>query len=1141
MDMEEELRQIRQEMVGLERNVGRLFRRLNEIESRGIQTAPEGAEKAETTPAADAPARKGEAPAGPSFVEPSSTRPAATPPPLPPTFSAKPPEPSLAASSASVSREDTAACATNAAVARIEKSLEQTQQAAARPKRGRKFGPPEDMSFEMALGSYWLPRIGMLLVAIATAWGFTYVSQQFKEAVWMPYVRVALGYSLSAILLGIGWWLEKKHTNYARLLMGGGLGIVYFVTFATWYIPQTRIAPSQEFTLVLLGLLVAGWGGLAHWRQSQLLAFSMTALGHFTVALSTLSLDTPSNTAVGGLILLGLGSAWFMQRNGWHLVAMAAMIGSYLNQFFWLSRSPGTDSTHLTIGMAVLVAYLVIYAVAERLTPIARIKVKRRERNLFVAINTAGFVVVGLALIRSFPYPNPFDYQLYFGTAVFTGCMGLSYLRRKPKDKLAAIYFVKTSVLVAVGLATWLDGSALTFSLSLEALVLLLMARYNREHSSRLLALGAAVLTALHAGYTIKFGQMDGYGAPGFEGEALVAIAVTVVFGLLGEVYRVTPWDQYPATTMFPSLGNLWVWLEMAPAEPSAPQRPSRIKLSQFLIGLGALVVLGYIHALSPEFAIPATVSWMALAVLGIGLWRRSAPLLFGGVFLSMAGVLWWFEQLVEIDSRLGGSLVPLLICVAPLLIAAELLRIAVPVRMKDFALLGGLQGAWHRKLPMITNGYGLAAAALTILSVNEGIPPENILILCGGLGLIGTLYASQTKGANIGLFALCVMVHMPVSVMMLRGDAYEIWKPILGIAMLGCAATGVESRWWGSRLGLEFHRLVPVPYLFYGIFAWCAAIFALREMTLEYDVSALLVLAGVLAGLMPWLHARAMAIHCTILCTLACMIWLVGMPPQGDADWWKMSAFYLVGVTLCSDRWIARYRVFDKPVMGWILQGLAWVTLCQSNRILASGLWGSGGLALIGIVFLTYGIVFRQRIALVLSLASGVLATTALVFAWTRGASVDVIALNYGAVIAYWVATERVTSLALSRTGVKLDEGQQSKIAAVLTGTIAILGLMCLAQIETIHDFYLTISWTVWALVLFGWALVTGQPWFRYVALGTIGVVLGRAFLIDVWQLKGLYRVGAMLFLGLALLGVAYGYTKWRAAQGEKEGEEEL
>lgn len=361
MHLDDEIRDIRRGLVGAENTLARLSRRLDEVEARqrhldeqGAKSMPEATATPDNTPEKAAP----------------------QPPPLPTrTRAAK-----IATKAASAAPLDQGFGPSEPATAKPKPDtpplLAGIPRTAAKVKKPRRFGPPEDMSFEMALGSYWLPRIGMLLVAIGTVWGFTYVAQKFEDAAWMPYARVGLGYLLSFGLVGVGRVLEKKYTNYARVLMGGGLGLLYFVTFATWYIPATRIAPSQEITLLLLGLLVAGWGALAQWRNSQPIAMTMTLLGHFTVALSTLSLASPSRAAVGGLLLLGAGSAWFLIRNGWYAVAFSAMIGSYLNQFFWLSRAPGSDlPVDFIIGMGVLAAYVVLFALAEFFTPSERRKI----------------------------------------------------------------------------------------------------------------------------------------------------------------------------------------------------------------------------------------------------------------------------------------------------------------------------------------------------------------------------------------------------------------------------------------------------------------------------------------------------------------------------------------------------------------------------------------------------------------------------------------------------------------------------------------------------------------------------------------------------------------------------------------------
>jgi hypothetical protein len=428
-----------------------------------------------------------------------------------------------------------------------------------RPKAPRRFGPPEGMSWEMALGTYWLPRIGVPVIAMAVVYGFTWVSHQFQDAAWMPYVRVGLGAAIASALVAVGWKLEKKYAAYGRLLMGGGLGVFYFVVFATWYIPQTRIAPSQEFTLVCLALLVAGWGAIAQWRQSVVVALFMTLLGHFTVALSTLTLESPSRAAIGGLLLLGAGSVWFLYRNGWYIVALTAMAGSYLNQFFWLAKAPAGGSVpEFTAGMLVLAAYLVLFAVADRITPVRFAAGRARLRNVYCGMNTGGFVLLGIALFSGFDFARPYDYVLYFVTAGFALALGVSYTRRVDaafasvadspapvEDPLSSIYFTKASALTAVGFAAWMDGATVTLSLALQSLVLLLAARKSQRPVGRILALGAAALTFAHGLYTLADGGAPHFGEPGALGYGLVLFGTIAVLGVVSELYRITPWHRY--------------------------------------------------------------------------------------------------------------------------------------------------------------------------------------------------------------------------------------------------------------------------------------------------------------------------------------------------------------------------------------------------------------------------------------------------------------------------------------------------------------------------------------------------------------------------------------------------------------------
>ena len=1127
MELREEIQVIRRELRGVERNVAQLTLRLDVVEARQQSKArnlpSQGAESPTDLEIAEKIAP----------VEPPTAK-VVMPPPLPaaPLESKKP-----------AAKTDPA---TQERIAQVEKAFVPDAKpvpkgAPPKIKKSRRFGPPEGMSFEMALGSYWAPRLGMLLVAIGTVWGFTYVAQQFHDAVWMPYARVGLGYALALGLLGVGRTLESKYTNYARILMGGGLGLLYFVTFATWYIPATRIAPSQEFTLGLLGLLVLGWGALAQWRKSQPIALTMTLLGHFTVALSTLSLESPSRAAVGGLLVLGIGSAFFLIRNGWYLVAYSAMVGSYLNQFFWLSRSPGSElPADFTVGMLILVAYLVTYAVAEFLTPPEGRTVAPRVRTLFVGLNTTGFVVLSLGLVQAFPFARPYDHLLYFGTALFTLGFGVLYTLRDKTDRVGVTYFTKTSVLIAIGLATWLDGTTLTLSLALESLVLIMTARYRREHSGRILGLGAAILALLHGGFVWADGMLPAWGAAGFGGEAAIAVSIVVIFGVLTEAYRVTPWHTFPAPG-FPKMPALNTWcrvMEMLPEGEGATPQPSRMTCSHLLSLMGTALAVGYVHALVPVLYQPTTLFVMALGAIGVALWRASAPLLTTTPFLVAVGAFWWLGLDAVTTTWLNGSWRVFCLSALPLLAVSELMRHFVPTRLATFARHDDIQGSWQRNALLLAHGMALTAGVVFGVYLQRFGSTDTVVMYTGVLALLATAYAAGVGAANVGLFTMAILVISMPSAMVYDHAYFNFWQSAAGIVLMALAAAGCESRVLGSRPGLAFQRLLPAPYVLYGVVTWWAFWFLVTQSPVRVALLLLMVVAVGQAALTRWFHKGSLAVYGTLMCTATLYYWLQADSTIQAHSAWSMTFGVLVMGALIMERIFDWTKPFAKAVPGAVLLVVAWVACYHFNDVIGDGAQRTVGLVLMAFGFLAYGGIFRRGTAVALSLVTAALATGPLFFGAYDGATVSTVAVAFGSVMAYWLVAERGATLVLKRTGLELLPGHAPVLTGVLTALPALLGIVGLSNVDAIHDFYLTISWTVWALVLFAWALFTHQSWFRYVALGTIGLAISRAFLVDVWQLSGGYRVAAMIFLGLALLGVAFGYTRWRASQETGEGD---
>src|SRR5262249_17375811 len=115
---------------------------------------------------------------------------------------------------------------------------------------------PPQRSFEMRLGTYWLVRIGIVMVLTSLVFFGNYAYQNFIVRLGAG-GKVTLLYMASAALLGAGTWWQRKATkealkNYAQVLFAGGLAGVYFTTYAAHHFDHLRVITSAATDGILL-------------------------------------------------------------------------------------------------------------------------------------------------------------------------------------------------------------------------------------------------------------------------------------------------------------------------------------------------------------------------------------------------------------------------------------------------------------------------------------------------------------------------------------------------------------------------------------------------------------------------------------------------------------------------------------------------------------------------------------------------------------------------------------------------------------------------------------------------------------------------------------------------------------------------
>ncbi|VVO22874.1 DUF2339 domain-containing protein [Pseudomonas fluorescens] len=201
-------------------------------------------------------------------------------------------------------------------------------------------GPREPNPIERAMSSArnWLfggntvLRVGVVLLFLGLAFLLRYATEGMVVPIELRYAGVAAG---ALGLLGLGWWLRLRNSNYALMLQGTGIAVLYLTVFAAM-----RLHPLLDPTAAL-GLLVAVtlFSAILAITQDALGLAAAAALGGFAAPILT---STGAGNPVAlfsyfALLNAGiLAIAWF---KAWRLLNLIGFIGTFGIGFAWGLRS----------------------------------------------------------------------------------------------------------------------------------------------------------------------------------------------------------------------------------------------------------------------------------------------------------------------------------------------------------------------------------------------------------------------------------------------------------------------------------------------------------------------------------------------------------------------------------------------------------------------------------------------------------------------------------------------------------------------------------------------------------------------------------------------------------------------------------
>ena len=537
-------------------------------------------------------------------------------------------------------------------------------------------------SFEMQLGTYWLVRIGIVMLLTAMVFFGNYAYHNFIAKVG-PLGKIVLMYFGSSVLLGAGVWLPRKQEslkNYAQVVFAGGLAAIYFTTYAAHHIENLKVIQSGVFD----GLLLLSWAGFMAWladrKKSELLAVFAVGLAYYASIITNVGLFTLySNLVLTAVALV------FLVRNRWAALSFGSLLATYGGYAYWRFYIDGRWLWHLSLsdadfrlGNLFLLGYWILFTAAVFLSRDE--KFSGEPRAGFLTINNSAFFGL-VVLARFFVHSDSFwKFSLLFG-GVLLGLAALARHRFESERLVANSFLTQGLVLVTLGVMTYFTGLRLAIMLAAESVVLLILSDQRKNLILRVAAFLTAVLASGWAAFGMRqFNRPDlclgaGVGAllafnawwsrrhdvAAEKSPALPESAFFTTVALL--VWAVTTWNNASPENLPLVLAVETVLLTMSYYAARVPEIPL---LGQFYLILAQVIWLlesfdshapwpWWNPALLIAIGVALSHWWQRQPIPGLD--RQGSQLIQGVYALGAVGVLFfWLHPLLSAPAWLAFS-----------------------------------------------------------------------------------------------------------------------------------------------------------------------------------------------------------------------------------------------------------------------------------------------------------------------------------------------------------------------------------------------------------------------------------------------------------------------------------------------------
>ena len=321
-------------------------------------------------------------------------------------------------------------------------------------------------SLESRIGENYLQKAGIFVILLGISFFLKY---SFDQGWINESTRVIMGVITGLGFLGAGEYFLKKYKDWANIMTGGGIAILYLTFFAA-HAFYALIPVSLAFIATLCVTVIAGIAAVRY-KSFQLALIGI--IGGYLTPVLLGSTDISPLVMMGYAYILALGTFGIAYFEKWNWLNSLTLI---------LTASYGIEVIgimELNHALIMLGIFLVIFSFMTFYSNLIK-KIKTDKIHISHMLFTAAFAFGSMYFLLDSDY-QAFQGILALGFAVYYLTQALIAFQRNNKDEALVLTLIGICVaFLSITIPIELDGHWLTIAFGIEAVALLFVGFHTK-------------------------------------------------------------------------------------------------------------------------------------------------------------------------------------------------------------------------------------------------------------------------------------------------------------------------------------------------------------------------------------------------------------------------------------------------------------------------------------------------------------------------------------------------------------------------------------------------------------------------------------------------------------------------------------